>query len=150
MNKPRSFPELLHGPDMTALEQLVQRGKQLRRLSSLIQEKLGPELEPHCNIANLRGNTLVLVVASTSWATRLRYQIPGLLQRLQLDERLGSITDIQIRVSPENTPRNTKQPRRATMSAEAAYCLRQCADSVEDERLSRALTHLASHQAKKN
>jgi hypothetical protein len=135
---------------MSALEQIVQRGKQLRRFSSLIQEKLGPELESHCRVANIRNNTLVLVVASTSWATRLRYQIPGLLQRFQLDERLSSITDIQIRVSPENTPRETKQPRRATMSADAAYCIRQCADSVSDEQLSGALTRLANRQAKKN
>lgn len=150
MNKPRTFPELLAGPEMTNLEQVLDRGRQLYRLGALIKEKLGPELEPHVQIANIRGNMLILMVTSTAWATRLRYQTPELLQRFQHDERLSKIKELQVRVVPENTPQSAMQPRRASMSADAAYCIRQCADSVADEKLSSALTRLANRQAEKN
>ena len=36
------------------------------------------------------------------------------------------------------------------MSADAADCIKQCAESVEDEQLRSALTQLANRQTRKN
>jgi hypothetical protein len=133
---------------MDTVDAIIRRGKQLHRLGKLIRERLGPVLEPHCHVANLRDNTLVLLVSSTVWASRLRYQVPQLLQDFQQDDRLSGITAIDIRVSPANNPKPPQQPRRASMSADAALCIQRCADSVDDGQLKSALEQLA--RRKKN
>jgi len=149
MNKLKRFPELLGGSDSPTLDQVLERGRQLYRLSALVKEKLGPEFAPHTQVGNIRGNTLVLFVASTAWATRLRYQVPELLKHFAADQKLNRIREIKIRITPESSPRSASQGRRATMSQNAAYCIQQCAETVDDEKLSGALNRLANRQKRK-
>lgn len=149
MDKPRKFTELLAGQGMAPLQHLMQHGKRLARLNMLILDILGNEDAAGCRVANLRGTTLVLAVTSPAWASRLRYQIPRLLQQFQSDSRLPAITDIQIRVMPEQLGPKPRPPRRATMSASAAHCIEQCAEHISDAKLSAALKRLAGRHARK-
>jgi len=149
-NRPRKFPEMMADQETSPLDNLIRRSKQLRGLSSLVSELLGPDLAAHCQLANIEGNTLILLVASTAWATRVRYQIPQLLQNFTRCEQLSHLTDIKVRISAQATAPVEEPPkRRASMSKEAAFCLRHCAESISDNRLSTALQHLAKRGAGK-
>jgi len=144
MSKPRTFHQLMSTQTMEGLDSVIRRGRQLQRLAALVRDKLGPELAAHCQMSNLRGTTLILSVGSTAWASRLRYQVPQLLQRFRTDERLSVISEIEIRVSPASSPPAAPPPRRVSMSDDAALCVQRCAESVDDQRLKSALSRLAT------
>jgi len=142
MSKPRAITELLADHFTGPLELTIQRGKKLQQLSRLIQNTLDPEMAAHCQLLNLRNSSLIMACDSTAWATRLRYHVPTLLQALQ-QSGLSGVADIQIRVSPVVQPPQQRAKKRAVLSTDAAYCIQQCAQSVTDPALSRALQQLA-------
>lgn len=143
MSKPRAITELLADNFSGPVEQAIQRSKSLQRLSRSIQGLLDPDMATHCRLLNLRNSSAIMACDSTVWATRLRYHVPALLQALQQHIGLKDIVDIQIRVNPvvHTAPQQKKQ--RLTISSDAAYCIEQCAQSVTDPALSRALLQLA-------
>ncbi len=143
MSKPRAITELLADHFSGPLEQAILRGKKLQQLSRLIQNLLEPELAGHCHLLNLRQGSLIMACDSTVWATRLRYQTPPLLQAMQQHAGLNDLGDIQIRVKPAVQAPPLQAKRRVTLSTEAANCVQQCAQSVNDPALSRALERLA-------
>lgn len=135
---------------MGGLEHLLQRGTQLGEIDKLLRKSLPPELRPHCQLANIKGSTMILLASSTVWASRLRYQSPQLLKALQQNDRLQRITEIQLRVQPRtDEPTSNKIARRASMSREAATYVHEFAESVDDESLRSALKKLASRQTEK-
>lgn len=146
MSKPRAITELLADHFPAPLEQAVQRSKKLQQLSRFIKNLLLPDLAEHCQLLNLRGQSLILACDSTVWATRLRYQIPTLLDALRQQTGSNAIVDIQIRVQPAVQAATPTTKRRIRLSTEAAYCLHQCAQSVKDPALSRALEKLAGRK----
>lgn len=147
INKPRTFPELLADQDNPQLSGLVRRGRHLHGLRVLLGELLGGELSAHCQLANIKGNTLVLAASSTAWATRVRYQTPQLLQKIRLDERFSGIGNIHVRIVPPESPTEApRHVRRATLSEAASSCINQCAEGIDDPRLSSALKHLAKQK----
>lgn len=148
INKPRKLPELLADQDNSALSGVIRRGRQLHGLGVLLGEILGPELATHCQLANIRGNTLVVAVSSTAWATRVRYQSPQLLQKIRCEERLRGIDTIHVRITPLASPLTSTSHsiRRASMSDAASECLSQCAEGIEDQNLRSALRHLAKRK----
>lgn len=149
MNKSKTFKELITGQGMDTVERVIGRVSQLRRLDGQLRQLLDPEIARHCQLANVRGNSAVFIVASTVWATRLRYQLPKLLADAQQTENLSHITDIKIRVQPSNTASPSGRPRHAKLSKDAAHCLEQCASGIDDEQLRCALQRLASRQKTK-
>jgi len=146
MSKPRAITELLADQVSTPMVHAIQRGKKLQQLSRWVQNMLDPELGRHCQVLNLRGKTLILATDATVWATRLRYQLPTLLRDLQQQESLQQLSDIQIRVLPVSAPPAKKTRHRPTLSADSAYCLQQCAETIGDAALSRALQRLAGRR----
>lgn len=148
MSKPRAIQQLLTDQAADGLDGLIRRGQQLQRLGALVSDVLGAEFAPHCQVANLRKHTLILSVRSAAWGSRLRYHVPRLLQQFRNDERLRNINEVAIRVQPAGVPLPPATPRRATMSRDAALCVRRCAESVSDQRLSAALEQLARRRSK--
>ena len=146
MSKPRAITDLLAEQFSGPVEQAIQRGRKLGQLSRFIQKLLVPELAAHCQLLNLRQGVLIMSCDSTVWATRLRYQVPALLESLRQQDSLRDLVDIQIRVNPVVTAPQQATRRRASLSAEAAYCVQQCAESIDDSGLRQALEQLAGRR----
>lgn len=147
MSKPRAIFELLANQFSGEFEQAIQRSKKLNQLWHKIQNLLDTDLASRCQLLNLRGGVLILSCDSTAWATRLRYQIPTLLEDLRLHAGLENLHDIQVVIQPvSQTPQKPKS--RATLSPQGAYCLKQCANAVTDPALRSALERLAENQSK--
>ncbi len=142
MDKPSPLTELLRQAG-TPTGGLLQRGHFLQRLNKLLQSLLDDNLKLHCQVGNIRDGVLILYSDSTAWASRLRYQCPALLKQLQQRRGLAELRQIEVKVQPKQHKETQHKP--ATLSEQASSCLSVCADTVADEKLSRALLRLASH-----
>lgn len=144
MSKPRAISELLANEFTGELDKAVRRGDSLQRLWHRLQPMLDKDLASHCMLLNLRDDMVIMACDSTVWGTRLRYQIPTLLNALRQTPGLANLREIQISIRPNSeTPLPPKV--RVAISTHAADCLKQCAESVSDPGLRRALERLAGH-----
>ena len=80
---------------------LLQRVRQLKALEAQIRSWLPETLAPHVSLATIRDDTLVLTVGSAVWATRLRFEVPGLLAEAKRHEPTRSIRAVRIRMAVE-------------------------------------------------
>lgn len=137
MARARPLQRLLDG----SLQGITDRARMLDRLTAEVRRLL-PEVGAHCQVANIRGDELILQVDSPAWATRLRYQGKALVGQLR---RRGfpELKTVRVRVAP---PARSSPPpyRRARLSPSSGELLRQTAAAVDDDALRAALERLAS------
>lgn len=98
----------------------------LAQLDTLLSSFSGPDLTNRFQVANLRQDHLILITPSASLATRLKLQVPQMLEFLHASG-VHQIHDIEIRVAPLQTPRPETKTRRKPSSAarEAAELIEQ-------------------------
>lgn len=126
----RPINQLLTNPE--GLGDILARAQQLARLEPRIKEALPPTLAPHCALANVRGDTLVLSVRATVFAARIRLLTPQILEAAR---SLGlSLSQVRIRVGYVPTPPPPPPPRRP-LSETARHHLQALADKVDDPEL---------------
>lgn len=141
MSPARTLSHLLRDAN-SPYSQLVERSRLHRELQSHLESILGPDISGHFAIQNLREGILILRADASSWAARLRFELPKLLERLRTTQGLQQLRDIQIRVATPEQPRS-KPPRRARLSREAAGVLESAAAATQDQQLRDALLRLA-------
>lgn len=142
---PKRVAGLLAGNHDT-LQPLLARAKRLEQLDHALRNQLPPPLNQHCQLANIRGDTLVLHADSSAWALKLRYSVPVMLAQLQKQPALQHLRGIDIKVRPASmaaTP--PEKPRRARMSEDTANLLDSMADGIAHPKLQAALHRLARH-----
>jgi len=128
------------------LQPLLARAKRLEQLNHVLRNQLPPPLNQHCQVANIRGDTLVLHADSSAWALKLRYSVPVMLAQLQKTPSLQNLRSIDIKVKPTSvTAAPAEKPRRAHMSGDAASLLDSMADAITHPKLQAALHRLARH-----
>lgn len=98
----------------------------LAQLDTLLSNFSGPDLTTRFQVANLRQDHLILITPSASLATRLKLQVPQMLEFLH-ESGVHQVHDIEIRVAPLQTPRPETKIRREPSSAarEAAELIDQ-------------------------
>lgn len=75
----------------------------IKQLDHIVKAKLSQKLTSHCRIINYRDNRLVIAVESSSWATRLKFELPNLLSSLRADGFPGlRAIDIKVAESDQN------------------------------------------------
>ena len=136
----------LHGSD--PLSEIINQIARLQHLSQTLRGALPAPLEQHCQVANVRGQSLLLHADTAAWATRLRYMAPTLVTALQ-NQGYPGIQHITVKVRPRyNAPEPAVTPRKRNMSQSSARILRDTADSLSDPAIKRALKRLASRGPK--
>lgn len=81
------------------LERLREGAARAATALDAVREELAPEPAGHVLSASVRGSTLTVLMDSAAWATRLRYEAPGLAEAV--GRRLGTpLTRAVIRVRP--------------------------------------------------
>lgn len=146
MDKPHPLTDLLKNANFPA-EGVLQRGQFLHRLNRLVSHLLDDDSKRHCQVGNVRDNTLILYVDTTAWASRLRYQGPALLKQLQQRKGLESLQQVEVRVMPQEE--KVSKEHKAELSGVASSCISACAESIGDDGLRNALQNLAAHHSKK-
>ena len=142
-----NFTAMARNP--TSLNKLLSRHAPLRRwledaqAQSLLMDQLIAQLpsaiRPHCLGARLDEDTLVVLADSAAWATRLRYEVPRVL------DQFGA-RNLRIRVVPADKQPPDKARAQPSLPAEAAKALEQTAETVDDPELATVLRRLAKHR----
>jgi len=130
-------------PESQGLGALMLRAKRLRALSHAVQTHLGAPLSTHCQVANIRGDVLVLQTDSAAWASRLRFLGPGLVAHLARAQGLGKLRTTKVLVRPNEDPAPAASQRQTGISGESAALLRNVAQSTEHPALRQALLRLS-------
>jgi hypothetical protein len=118
------------GAALAARDALLQR----------VRRALPDEIAPHCTGAALEGQVLRLLADSAAWATRLRYLGRELARALRADGIALSV--VEVRVLPPDARRERTRRRGARPSGDAARCVEQTAEGVDDPALRAALLRL--------
>lgn len=122
----------------------------LRRLDAVIQAAMPDELRAHWRIGRLTAGTLTLFAESPVWAARLRYLVPGLIERLAGRPGAAAVRAIRVRVLVTGAPSvvtGTPSVKRTgpAISRTVSDYLCQAADSCGDARLRTVLLDLSRH-----
>jgi hypothetical protein len=112
----------------------------LAKLNDCLQRFLPKEFRPHCRVANVRKDKLILACDYASVATRIRFMAKDLCQQLQAADypQIQSIHNI-VTAKVEETP---QQPP-AELSLHARRVIEQAAKTIEEPTLKQALARLA-------
>ena len=124
---------------------LKKRARELGRLTALLRGELPPESDGHYHVANIRGNTLIIMTDSPVWTTRIRQLGPKILavlqnsggtkmQHVRVFSRPGKSVTIQP-PPPETKPKH--------LSARSGQLISQTASFIDDDGLRDALLKLA-------
>jgi hypothetical protein len=94
--KPRLLRDLLAGND---LSRLVLRAQQASELDARVRTLLPDDLGRHVTGAVLHDDTVVILVDSAAWASRIRFHAPELVQSLS-PRYDGVVARIRVKVRP--------------------------------------------------
>lgn len=130
-------------PQSQGLGALMLRASRLRALTHAVQTHLGAPLSAHCQVANIRGDVLVLQTDSAAWASRLRFLGPGLLAHLARSHGQGKLRTTKVLVRPSEGPSRAAGHRHTRISRESAALLRNVAQGTEHPALRQALLRLS-------
>jgi hypothetical protein len=127
--------ELISNPGKNTKKNLgafYDHARALAQLDSLISGLLDPDLATRFQVANLRQDHLILITPSASLATRLKLQVPEMLEFLHASG-VNQIHDIEIRVAPLQKLQSEPKSRRETSAAarEAADLISQLTKSTK-------------------
>jgi hypothetical protein len=127
-----------------SVERLVAHSIRLQSVAAALDRALPATLAGHCHLINVRGNQLILQVESPSWATRLRFSLPGILDALRgaVD---GELARAHIKIRPAGGVRGSAPSGPPRLSAAAAETVRMAASCTRDPALREAWTRLARH-----
>jgi len=128
-------------PGKSQLGSLQQQTDAIATLKSRLWPALAGPLRGHCELANFRGQTLVIIADSPVWAARLRHTSPQILHAARTLCKIDA-QKLQIKIRPmaQAQPRN-----RATrpLAASSASHLREIAEGLEDQELKAILLNIA-------
>ncbi len=124
------------------IAQLVAHTRDLQAIGRLMQPCLPADLSPHIRLADWSNGRLVLQLDSSSWATRLRYTVPQLIQSLRKMPELADLRQIDLYVAPQSKSAvKTNQPLH--LSSAGATAIEAGAATISDPALRAALRRLA-------
>lgn len=125
---------------LSRLPDTTRRLQQQVQLLQAVQLALPAELRGRCEGVTLNGESLVLLVTSSVWASRFRFLQSELLEAV----RAMGAKRVEIRILPPRI-RVPSNRRPHSISKEASALLRLTARSVGDDELGAALERLARH-----
>lgn len=129
------------------LQRLLAQAKTLQQLTHESRQYLPGSLAPHCLVANIRGNCLILHTDTAARASLLRYHLPTLLKHLRRHQALRNLARASIKIRPQHPVPTRPAVGRLKLSPANASLLRHMADGVDDPHLRAAFLRLARHAA---
>lgn len=99
MKKPENFTHHLFESGTSSFRQIINHVYELQAINQLLHTLIEPTLAEHCQVANMRDNSLILQTDSSVWAMKLRYQFPDILQKLR-ESGLRRLNKIECYIQP--------------------------------------------------
>jgi hypothetical protein len=83
--------------------QVLERAKQLRKLTNQLRNLVDAPLNQHIHVANIRDNILIIGTDSAVWHTRIKYLAPTILEQMKQHKGLEKLQTVEFRVQPSST-----------------------------------------------
>lgn len=128
------------------LRRLMDHAGQVQRASQVLRTYLDTPLAQHCQVANIKEGSVVIVADSPAWAAKLRFQVAGMLESLNKTQSFGTLRAIRVKVSPLSEILPPAPVEQRTLSEHAAVVLKSAAYATEDAELRAILLRLAQRQ----
>ncbi len=143
-SKPASLREMMNVPGST-LKSILLHTESLKLFQRIVSQKIKPELAKHCQVANIRAETLTLSTDHANWATKLRYSTPELLRVLQSTPDIPFISTIRVITSPKTNLFNRAKKNKLSLSDKTSTELCEIAKTINDPEISICLERLSKH-----
>lgn len=115
-----------------AIAELCNKAYSIQEIDQNLKQCLDPSLHHHFQLANIKTDSVIILVNSSTWATRLRYNIPAILDALNNQLNFTSIKTVRIKVKTKNSETLTKPKKQISLSKSSAQMLRDVADNFSD------------------
>lgn len=121
--------------------------QQLTKLNHIWQAEISGDLAEHTRVANFRDGYLIVECDSAAWATRLRYTLPDITQKLLKHPDLRDLTHIEWNIQPQfHAPNPQISQLPPVLSNASAALLKNAADNIQVKPLQEALLRIAQHE----
>jgi len=134
--------------DHCSFSALYKKANSIQEIDRNLKKLLDPSLKDKFELANINAEIAILLVSSSAWATRLRYNIPAILDAFNNQLNLTSVKTIRIRVKkpiPENPDLNKKP---IYLSNNSAQFLNDVANNFSDPELRKCFLNISKHRIK--
>jgi len=131
--------------DAGIIGRYIQHIEFLQGLEQKLLPFLAPPLNKHCTIANYANDTLVLHTDAPAWASRIRYNTPGILHFLQNECGLAALRTIRIKVMPASIQHARLPDKSWKLDETTASLIRRSAATITDESLRHSLEKISGH-----
>jgi hypothetical protein len=118
-----------------SIAELCQKANLIQRVDQKLKKCLDPSLHDHFELANIKTDSVVILVNSSTWATRLRYNIPAILDALNNQLNFTTIKTVRIKVKTLIPETSNKAENKISLSESSAQILLDVADSFNDPEL---------------
>ena len=127
---------------------LYEKAKSIQELDNKLKKYLDPSLHNHFQLANIKTDSVVILVSSSTWATRLRYNIPAILETLNNQLNLTTIKTVRVKVKTVTSENKQTPKNRISLSESSAQILRDVADNFNDPELRNCFIKLSKNYDK--
>lgn len=142
-----SISELLKDKRYTIAD-LCKKAKAIQDVNLKLKECLDPSLHSHFELANINNDTAILIASSSTWATRLRYNIPAILNALNNQLNFTVVKTIRIKVNKATHHDVASNIKPEPMSENTAQVLIDVANNFKDTELQECLLKLSKNYQK--
>lgn len=134
------------------IKHIFEKVRALNRIKRNIFTHFDPNIAKQCQVANLIGSKLVLLVNTASIATQLRYQARHLLEKFAKDPNLQQIKYIEYKVrlaQPLPIVKKVEPPKRKVehLSESTSAIIHELADTIEDPKIREIMHRIASRKS---
>jgi hypothetical protein len=134
---------LQHDPE-SVLAFIQSKVLQLTKLNQIWQAEISADLAEHTRVANFRDSYLIVECDSAAWATRLRYTLPDITQKLLKHPDLRDLTHIEWNIQPLfHAPHSQLSTVPLALSSTSAQLLKNAADHIKVKPLQEALLRIS-------
>lgn len=148
-NKNKTLPiSSLLNDEHCSFAALYKKANSIQEIDRNLKKLLDPSLKDKFELANINADTAVLLVSSSAWATRLRYNIPAILNAFNQQLNFTSIKTIRIKIkkSMSESPTLIKKP--IYLSNNSAQFLNDVANSFSDPELRNCFLNISKNRLK--
>jgi len=97
MTKTPSVGHLLNNAN-AGLAKVIQRSKELKKLTNTLKNLVDSPLNEHIYVANIRDKTLVIGTDSAVWHTRIKYLAPVILEQIRQVPGLERLQQVEFKI----------------------------------------------------
>ncbi len=142
----KTLTNILQHDPASVLAFIQSKVQQLITLNQIWQTVIPNELNQHTRVANFREGYLIIECDSAAWATRLRYLLPDIKQKLLSYPDLHDLVQIEWSIQPAfHTQPMPLKVLTLTLSNTNAELLKNAAETISVKSLQEALLRIAEH-----